>query len=142
IEGVVTWVANDFSRFEVNYRGQFDVVPSTEFDDGSKSQLRTGVTVEVEYVSKNNRTIAKEIEFEDDFDFDFDWDDYEFEYKGYVSDINPVAQSFQLKGKTIFTDSNTDYEDGLSFDALNGINLEVEGVLIGSDHVAREISKD
>ncbi|WP_232313387.1 DUF5666 domain-containing protein [Enterovibrio coralii] len=40
IEGVVTWVANDYSRFEVNYRGQFDILPSTEFDDGSKSQLR------------------------------------------------------------------------------------------------------
>ncbi|WP_251882168.1 DUF5666 domain-containing protein [Grimontia kaedaensis] len=50
-EGVITWVANDQSRFELNYRGIFDIDLSTKFDDGSKADLRLGAEVEVEYVN-------------------------------------------------------------------------------------------
>ncbi|WP_232313386.1 DUF5666 domain-containing protein [Enterovibrio coralii] len=100
------------------------------------------MNVEVEYVTKNQRTVAKEIEFEDDFDFDFDWDDYEFDFEGYISDIDSDAKSFKMKGKTIFTDANTEYEDGLSFDSLIGNKVEVEGMIIGNDHVARKISSE
>ncbi|MDD1780751.1 DUF5666 domain-containing protein [Enterovibrio sp. ZSDZ35] len=142
IEGVVTWVANDLSSFEVNYRGLFNVLPSTEFEDGNKSQLRPGVNVEVEYTGNSKRTIAKEVEFEDDFDFDFDWDDYEFDIEGYVGDVDYDTKSFQIKGKTIFTDVNTEYEDNLSLDALIGSTIEAEGIIIGDKHVARKISKE
>ncbi|NGN96321.1 hypothetical protein G5S52_01215 [Grimontia sp. S25] len=141
-EGVITWVANDQSRFELNYRGIFDIDPSTKFDDGSKADLRLGAEVEVEYINQAKRTIAKEIEFEDDFDFDFDWDKFEFERKGIIENTNDVEQSFEVRGQKIFTDANTEFDDGLDFDFLEGEYVEVEGVIINGDYVAREIERE
>ncbi|CZF81827.1 hypothetical protein GCE9029_02853 [Grimontia celer] len=141
-EGVITWVANDQSRFELNYRGIFDIDPSTKFDDGSKADLRLGAEVEVEYVNQAKRTIAKEIEFEDDFDFDVDWDKFEFERKGIIENTNDVEQSFEVRGQKIFTDANTEFDDGLDFDFLEGEYVEVEGVIINGDYVAREIERE
>ncbi|KKD58659.1 lipoprotein [Grimontia sp. AD028] len=142
VEGVVTWVANDKSRFELNYRGIFDIPPSTKFEDGTKNDLRPGVEIEVEYVNQAHRTIAKEIEFDDDFDFDVDWKDFEFEVEGYVTDIDAESEAFTINGKTVSTDANTEYEDDLTFDSLLGEKVEVEGIIVGNKYVAREIERE
>ncbi|WP_394209232.1 DUF5666 domain-containing protein [Enterovibrio calviensis] len=146
IEGVVTWVATDKSAFEVNYRGTFDIHPSTKYDDGDKSSLRIGAEVEVDYIKKGDKLIAKEIEFEDDVDFDFDWDAFEFETEGTASSVNTEDETFviKVKGKeqTIYIDAQTRFDDGLTIDTLDGELLEVEGVIISGDYVAREIERE
>ncbi|NMV27056.1 hypothetical protein HKB23_32280, partial [Vibrio parahaemolyticus] len=53
VEGIVTWVANDYSEFSLNYRGAFFIDNATRFEDGSKANLKQGQEVEVTSVVKN-----------------------------------------------------------------------------------------
>ncbi|MEZ8146288.1 DUF5666 domain-containing protein [Enterovibrio norvegicus] len=140
IEGIVTWVAKDKSEFELNYRGRIAVRSNTEFDDGNKNNLVAGALVEVEIGKQGNALYAKEIEFEDDFDFDIDWDQFEFEEEGRVTNIDSDTHSFTINGKAIVTDAYTEYENRIDFDSLNGECVDVEGIVIDSKHIAREIS--
>ncbi|WP_283131894.1 DUF5666 domain-containing protein [Enterovibrio norvegicus] len=140
IEGIVTWVAKDKSEFELNYRGRIAVRSNTEFDDGNKNNLVAGALVEVEIGKQGNALYAKEIEFEDDFDFDIDWDQFEFEEEGFVTDIDSGTHSFTINGKAIVTDAYTEYENRIDFESLNGECVDVEGIVIDSKHIAREIS--
>ncbi|WP_028022161.1 DUF5666 domain-containing protein [Enterovibrio calviensis] len=147
IEGIVTWVASDKSTFELNYRGTFETHPSTKYEDGNLSSLRIGAEVEVEYIKKGDKLIAKEIEFEDaDQDNDFDWDAFEFETEGMASNVSTDDDTFQIdvkgKAKTIHIDVLTQFDDGLTLDSLNGEMLEVEGVIISGEYVAREIERE
>ncbi|NMS18547.1 hypothetical protein HKB37_28895, partial [Vibrio parahaemolyticus] len=69
VEGIVTWVAKDYSEFSLNYRGAFFIDNATRFEDGSKANLKQGQEVEVTSVVKNGKRIATVIEFEQpDFD--------------------------------------------------------------------------
>ncbi|MGF1864140.1 DUF5666 domain-containing protein [Enterovibrio norvegicus] len=140
IEGIVTWVAKDKSEFELNYRGRIAVRSNTEFDDGNKNNLVAGALVEVEIGKQGNALYAKEIEFEDDFDFDIDWDQFEFEEEGRVTNIDSDTHSFTINGKAIVTDAYTEYENRIDFESLNGECVDVEGIVIDSKHIAREIS--
>lgn len=47
IEGIITWVANDQSSFDLSYKGRFVVNNSTRYEDGNKSNLTVGAEVEV-----------------------------------------------------------------------------------------------
>ncbi|OEF48654.1 hypothetical protein A1OW_14890 [Enterovibrio norvegicus] len=140
IEGIITWVAKDKSEFELNYHGRIAVRSTTEFDDGNKNNLVAGALVEVEIGKQSNAVYAKEIEFEDDFDFDIDWDQFEFEEEGRVTNIDSDAHSFTINGKAIVTDTYTEYENLIDFESLNGECVDVEGIVIDSKHIAREIS--
>lgn len=74
VEGIVTWVANDYSEFSLNYRGAFFIDNATRFEDGSKANLEQGQEVEVTSVMKNGKRTATVIEFErSEFDNDNQW---------------------------------------------------------------------
>ncbi|MEC6906410.1 DUF5666 domain-containing protein [Photobacterium piscicola] len=136
IEGVVTWVSNDKSQFELNARGRFMVTGSTYFEDGTKANLNIGVMVEVTAVNG----IAREIEFENDFDGDFGDAWHEFEKKGILANI--TATSFTVNGFKIEIDSQTIVDNNEKLVDLDGSRVEVEGVIIGSRYVAREIERE
>ena len=136
IEGVVTWVSNDKSQFELNARGHFMVTGSTYFEDGTKANLNMGVMVEVTAVNG----IAREIEFENDFDGDFGDAWHEFEKKGVLANI--TATSFTVNGFNIEIDSQTIIDDNQKLVDLDGSRVEVEGVIIGNRYVAREIERE
>ena len=136
IEGVVTWVSNDKSQFELNARGHFMVTGSTYFEDGTKANLNMGVMVEVTAVNG----IAREIEFENDFDGDFGDAWHEFEKKGVLANI--TATSFTVNGFNIEIDSQTIIDDNQKLVDLDGFRVEVEGVIINGKNVAREIERE
>ena len=136
IEGVVTWVSNDKSQFELNARGHFMVTGSTYFEDGTKANLNMGVMVEVTAVNG----IAREIEFENDFDGDFGDAWHEFEKKGILANI--TATSFTVNDFKIEIDSQTFVDKNETLVDLDGSRVEVEGVIIGNRYVAREIERD
>ncbi|MDW1813692.1 DUF5666 domain-containing protein, partial [Vibrio sp. Vb2362] len=74
VEGIVTWVAKDYSEFSLNYRGAFFIDNATRFEDGSKANLEQGQEVEVTSVMKNGKRTATVIEFErSEFDNDNQW---------------------------------------------------------------------
>lgn len=153
VEGIVTWVANDYSEFSLNYRGAFFIDNATRFEDGSKANLKQGQEVEVTSVMKNGKRIATVIEFEQpDFDDDNQWQGKEFECEGYVSNYDAEARTFDiercendadqlLNNTTVVIDAQTRFQ-GIEELNLNGARVEVDGVIINDQNIAREVELD
>ncbi|WP_434355538.1 DUF5666 domain-containing protein [Parasalinivibrio latis] len=146
IEGVITWVANDYSSFDVNYRVRFAVNAATDFDDdGTKTDLRPGRLVEVESSQSGDTRMATEVEFEDwDFDdMDDAWDTLEFERTGIIEEFESgntttVLLKSGMSNIVLTLDRMTEIEDG-PLHNLFGREVEVEGIKIGETFLAREI---
>ncbi|MFH4527981.1 DUF5666 domain-containing protein [Vibrio diabolicus] len=153
VEGIVTWVANDYSEFSLNYRGAFFIDNATRFEDGSKANLKQGQEVEVTSVMKNGKRIATVIEFEQpDFDDNNQWQGKEFECEGYVSNYDAEARTFDiercendadqlLNNTTVVIDAHTRFQ-GIEELNLNGARVEVDGVIINDQNIAREVELD
>ncbi|HHX8335148.1 DUF5666 domain-containing protein [Vibrio diabolicus] len=153
VEGIVTWVANDYSEFSLNYRGAFFIDNATRFEDGSKANLKQGQEVEVTSVMKNGKRIATVIEFEQpDFDDNNQWHGKEFECEGYVSNYDAEARTFDiercendadqlLNNTTVVIDAHTRFQ-GIEELNLNGARVEVDGVIINDQNIAREVELD
>lgn len=153
VEGIVTWVANDYSEFSLNYRGAFFIDNATRFEDGSKANLKQGQEVEVTSVMKNGKRIATVIEFEQpDFDDNNQWQGKEFECEGYVSNYDAEARTFDiercennadqlLNNTTVVIDVQTRFQ-GIEELNLNGARVEVDGVIINDQNIAREVELD
>ncbi|MGI2866197.1 DUF5666 domain-containing protein [Vibrio alginolyticus] len=153
VEGIVTWVAKDYSEFSLNYRGAFFIDNATRFEDGSKANLKQGQEVEVTSVMKNGKRIATVIEFEQpDFDDNNQWQGKEFECEGYVSNYDAEASTFEiercendadqlLNNTTVVIDAQTRFQ-GIEELNLNGARVEVEGVIINDQNIAREVELD
>ncbi|HHX8508155.1 TPA: DUF5666 domain-containing protein [Vibrio diabolicus] len=153
VEGIVTWVANDYSKFSLNYRGAFFIDNATRFEDGSKANLKQGQEVEVTSVMKNGKRIATVIEFEQpDFDDNNQWQGKEFECEGYVSNYDAEARTFDiercendadqlLNNTTVVIDAQTRFQ-GIEELNLNGARVEVDGVIINDQNIAREVELD
>ncbi|HHF0510595.1 TPA: DUF5666 domain-containing protein [Vibrio antiquarius] len=153
VEGIVTWVANDYSEFSLNYRGAFFIDNATRFEDGSKANLKQGQEVEVTSVMKNGKRIATVIEFEQpDFDDNNQWHGKEFECEGYVSNYDVEARTFDiercendadqlLNNTTVVIDAQTRFQ-GIEELNLNGARVEVDGVIINDQNIAREVELD
>ncbi|ABV85664.1 DUF5666 domain-containing protein [Shewanella pealeana] len=150
VEGIVTWVDAQKAAFELNYQGRFVVNDQTKFEDGPKSKLVQGALVEVTSVKQGTQQVATEVEFDDDNSTGDDNDNVgswkEFEVEGNVTASDATAKSFVIKGisssMTVIVDANTQYEDGIRFDTLNQQRIEVEGVVINGQNIAREIEAD
>ncbi|MGF1686425.1 DUF5666 domain-containing protein [Photobacterium japonica] len=143
VEGIITAVNHSESYFEVNYRGRFNFDHSTEVElandrDGSIADIKLGLQVEVESVLRNGQRFATDVEFDN-----YAGNQWQtFEQEGQAAE-GTEAGSFKLNGMTIFTDSKTRYEDGLTFDSLTQVGLiEVDGVVINGKKVAREIERE
>ncbi|MGI3067775.1 DUF5666 domain-containing protein [Vibrio alginolyticus] len=153
VEGIVTWVAKDYSEFSLNYRGAFFIDNATRFEDGSKANLKQGQEVEVTSVMKNGKRIATVIEIEQpDFDDNNQWQGKEFECEGYVSNYDAEASTFEiercendadqlLNNTTVVIDAQTRFQ-GIEELNLNGARVEVEGVIINDQNIAREVELD
>ncbi|WP_038877129.1 DUF5666 domain-containing protein [Vibrio jasicida] len=155
VEGIVTWVANDYSQFSLNYRGNFVVDNATRFEDGTKTDLKQGQEVEVTSVMKNGVRTATEVEIDGpDFDGDHDsnWQGKEFECEGVVTNYNVNTETFQvsrcendadqvMSNNTVVIDAQTRFE-GLEKHNLNGTKVEIEGVIINNQNVAREVEAE
>ena len=152
VEGIVTWVANDYSQFSLNYRGNFAVDNATRFKDGTKADLKQGQEVEVTSVMKNGVRTATNIEIDgSDYDdnHDSNWQGKEFECEGLVSDYDVITETFRvarcendagqiLANNTVVIDAQTRFED-LSKHNLNGTRVEVEGVIINKQNIVRAV---
>ncbi|CAE6923279.1 hypothetical protein ACOMICROBIO_GDFFDHBD_02111 [Vibrio sp. B1REV9] len=156
VEGIVTWVSKDKSAFELNSRGTFTVSPITQFEDGSKQNLKLGGEVEVVYSNKSGQLVALEVEFENTGDDNDDlWEQNEFECSGLVVNYSEhpvgVSASFDIEDLSpnenhgvdcrniTINKSNAVFEDNLSFNNLNNEKVEVEGITINGQKVALEV---
>lgn len=143
VEGIITWVANDQSEFELNHRGRFTVNQQTFFEHGSKRMLTIGRPVEVTLHRLNGQQRLRKVEFENDFgDFVEDWLGFEFECQGIASNFNgtsfTIGCGFPSSPTTIYLDAYTQF-DGVFPGHINGQYIDVEGVIINQKRIAREI---
>ena len=145
IEGIITWVANDKSSFDLSYKGRFVVNDNTRYEDGNKSNLTVGSEVEVTTKQANGENVATEIEFEHDDDSQ-DWNDSDIDFEGVVQSIDEQALNFVIKttsgSQTVYVNQNTRYEDGLSFNTLHGHRIEAEAYKVNSLYIANEIEAE
>ncbi|MGI9874324.1 DUF5666 domain-containing protein [Vibrio chagasii] len=145
IEGIITWVANDQSSFDLSYKGRFIVNNSTRYEDGNKSNLAVGAEVEVTTKKANGDNIATEIEFEHDDDAQ-DWNDNDIDLEGIVQSIDESASSFVIQTtsghQTVYVNHNTRYEDGLTFDTLTNQRVEAETYKVNNQYIASEIEAE
>ncbi|PME31972.1 hypothetical protein BCV39_05025 [Vibrio sp. 10N.286.55.E10] len=146
IEGIITWVANDKSTFDLSYKGRFVVNDNTRYEDGNKSNLTVGTEVEVTTKQANGENVATEVEFEHDDDSQ-DWNDNDVDFEGTVQDINLEDNNFEMTSlhgnKIIHVNKNTQFEDGLTFENLTiGDLIEVEAYKVNSQYIAIEIEAE
>ncbi|GIU40308.1 hypothetical protein TUM4438_01150 [Shewanella sairae] len=152
VEGIVTWVDAQQTAFELNYQGRFVVNAQTKFEDGFKTDLKQGALVEVTSVKQGAQQVATEVEFDDDNSTGDDNDNdnvgswKEFEVEGFATSVNATDKSFVIttagKAITIYVDAKTQFEDRLQFDTIDQQRIEVEGVVINGQNIAREIEAD
>ncbi|WP_373944156.1 DUF5666 domain-containing protein [Vibrio chagasii] len=145
IEGIITWVANDKSSFDLSYKGRFLVNNNTRYEDGNKSNLTVGTEVEVTTKKANGDNVATEIEFEHDDDAQ-DWNDNDIDLEGIVQSIDESALSFVIQttsgNQTVYVNQNTRYEDGLTFDTLTNQRVEAETYKVNNQYIASEIEAE
>ncbi|PME59721.1 hypothetical protein BCV33_06815 [Vibrio lentus] len=145
IEGIITWVANDKSSFDLSYKGRFLVNDNTRYEDGNQSSLTVGTEVEVTTKQANGENVATEIEFEYDDDSQ-DWNDNDVDFEGEVQSTDDDALSFVIQtqsgNQTVYVNQNTRYEDGLSFDTLHGQLIEAETYKVNNQYIASEIEAE
>jgi hypothetical protein len=144
VEGIITWVESDASSFQLNYRGQFAVTAKTRFEDGTKINLKAGERVEVTSQKQGDQQIALEVEFENDHDGD--WNDNDIDFEGTVSTIDEASNNFVINTKngqfTVFVNSSTQFEDGLTLGSLASVRVEVEAIMVNNEYIATEIELD
>ncbi len=147
VEGIVTWVDTQQTAFELNYQGRFVVNDQTKFEDGPKSKLVQGALVEVTSVKQGTQQVATEVEFDDDNSTGDDNDNdnvgnwQEFEQEGQASVFDTATQSFVINNVTVYIDAKTVLEDRISLDTIQAQLIEVEGVVINGQNIAREIER-
>ncbi|EDK30428.1 hypothetical protein VSWAT3_17713 [Vibrionales bacterium SWAT-3] len=145
IEGIITWVANDKSSFDLSYKGRFLVNNNTRYEDGNKSNLTVGTEVEVTAKKANGDNVATEIEFEHDDDAQ-DWNNNDIDLEGIVQSIDESALSFVIQttsgNQTVYVNHNTRYEDGLTFNTLTNQRVEAETYKVNNQYIASEIEAE
>lgn len=142
-EGIVTWVSDDGTEFEVGGYLRVKVDGSTVFDDGSPADLKPGAIVELDLVELNGQLVATKVDFES-------------QASGSSPSV-PTSTSFEFKveGEASFAgnqltinqipfivDANTEFVDGLSLSSINGMWVEIQGRSLNGEHRAKKIDQE
>jgi hypothetical protein len=123
ISGVISWVNESKTSFELNQRYSFNVTTATRFEQGSANELQPGRYVEVTLKQQNNQSVLTEVEFNNQ------------------SISTPGSQRvevtgtmtfdgthLQLNGFSFAVNSLTELEDGLTLQTLDSQYLQIEAV--------------
>lgn len=134
--GPITWVNAEQTRFELSRRMQFDVLSTTEFDDGTQQDLATGRPVEVEFKVVDGEPVLTEVEFDDQ-------DDIAFYERGFsvMGNVTVEGNNVWLNDYAFTITSFTEFDDNLSADTLESNLIEFEGVERGEQFLIFEIER-
>jgi hypothetical protein len=137
VEGVVADLDTQAQTFTLN--GLTVDYVSAEFDDDfSADQLENGMVVEVEGRIENGVLVAEEIEDEDDW---FD-DGEDLEISGAVQGAYDTdTRQFRLNGQVVQVGGDTEFDDMVESDLIEGLLVKVEGEMRNGVLVAEEIER-
>lgn len=123
ISGVISWVNESKTSFELNQRYSFNVTTATRFEQGSVNELQSGRFVEVTLNQQNNQSVLTEVEFKNQ--------SISTPGSQRVEATGTMAfdgNNLQLNGFSFAINSLTELEDGLTLQTLDGQYLQIEAV--------------
>ncbi|MGL4711118.1 MAG: DUF5666 domain-containing protein [Shewanella sp.] len=146
LEGTITWVNQDQSRFELNSRTLLDVTAQTRFEDGTKTDLVEGQRVDVDISADTNadtnRLLARKVDFETDHSSGGAPSlSHKFELAGTVTWVS--NSELRINNNSFVIDARTQLDDGLTLEALDQQWLQIEGVrLADGQWLIKEIERE
>lgn len=127
LEGTITWVNADQTRFELNGHTQITISTSTKWEDGNQTNLVEGQIVQVDLIQTEAGLQATEVEFEGTSSTHPIQPSNRFEVEGKASVTNSIITINHIE---FTTDTNTYFDDRLTLATTNGSTVELEGVEI------------
>ncbi|MFH6954174.1 DUF5666 domain-containing protein [Pseudoalteromonas sp. XMcav1-K] len=127
IEGEITAIQND--TITVNDTAIL-LTADTQFENGTREQLREGVTVEIDaFINGQGQLVATEIEFEQQDDI---------ELNGSITEIVSDFQ-FKVNDTLVYFDANTQFENGNQSKLALDVLVEVDAIETAIGLYAAEI---
>ena len=127
IEGEITAIQND--TITVNDTAIL-LTANTQFENGTREQLREGVTVEIDaIINSQGQLVATEIEFEQQDDI---------ELNGSITEIVSDFQ-FKVNDTLVYFDANTQFENGNQSKLALDVLVEVDAIETAIGLYAAEI---
>lgn len=123
ISGVISWVNESKTSFELNQRYSFHITTATRFEQGSVNELQPGRFVEVTLNQQNNQNVLTEVEFKNQSISTPGSQRVEV-----TGTMTFDGNNLQLKGFRFAVNSLTELEDGLTLQTLDGQYLQIEAV--------------
>jgi Domain of unknown function (DUF5666) len=137
ISGVISWVNDSRTSFELNQRYNFNISTATRFEQGSVQDLQPGRFVEVTLNQQNNQSVLTEVEFKNQNISNTGSQRVEV-----TGTMAFDGTNLQLNGFSFTVNSLTELEDGLTLPTLDGQYLQVEAVQRADGSIAvKEIER-
>ncbi|MCB1757788.1 MAG: hypothetical protein KDJ38_19875, partial [Gammaproteobacteria bacterium] len=138
LEGVITWVNDARSVFEISHLYTVEVNSATRFEDGSADNLAVGQWVEVSLNGERLLEVDFEIDSSAGVSIPVATGSRPFELEGAASYADGLLQ---INDFSFVVDSQTRLDDGLSLAELNGAQLDIEGLASGESYRIKEIER-
>lgn len=137
ISGVISWVNDSRTSFELNQRYNFNISTATRFEQGSVQDLQPGRFVEVTLNQQNNQSVLTEVEFKNQNISNTGSQRVEV-----TGTMAFDGTNLQLNGFSFTVNSLTELEDGLTLQTLDGQYLQIEAVQRADGSIAvKEIER-
>lgn len=137
ISGVISWVNDSRTSFELNQRYNFNISTATRFEQGSVQDLQPGRFVEVTLNQQNNQSVLTEVEFKNQNISNTGSQRVEV-----TGTMAFDGTNLQLNGFSFAVNSLTELEDGLTLPTLDGQYLQIEAVQRADGSIAvKEIER-
>lgn len=137
ISGVISWVNDSRTSFELNQRYNFNISTATRFEQGSVQDLQPGRFVEVTLNQQNNQSVLTEVEFKNQNISNTGSQRVEV-----TGTMAFDGTNLQLNGFSFAVNSLTELEDGLTLQTLDGQYLQIEAVQRADGSIAvKEIER-
>lgn len=137
ISGVISWVNDSRTSFELNQRYNFNISTATRFEQGSVQDLQPGRFVEVTLNQQNNQSVLTEVEFKNQNISNTGSQRVEV-----TGTMAFDGTNLQLNGFRFAVNSLTELEDGLTLQTLDGQYLQIEAVQRADGSIAvKEIER-
>ncbi|OFC69418.1 DUF5666 domain-containing protein [Alteromonas confluentis] len=138
--GVITWVNETYTAFELSNLYTFEILSSTRIEDGVAADLQVGGYAEATTVDG----VLTELDLEGTGTNSSTPEEgvsgstipANFSVSGVMDYSNNLLT---FNGYTFVIDSNTRFDDYLTLETLAGASLELEGVVRNGSYVVREV---
>ncbi|MBV7314705.1 DUF5666 domain-containing protein [Shewanella sp. NIFS-20-20] len=141
VEGIISWISPKMDHLVINQNQSVAILTNTQFDDGTKADLKVGANIEVEGTwdlgAANIK--ASKIEFDDNDSIpESEIENIEFEVPGKPV-LSAAKNTITMNGITFLATPYTEFDDVQS-NQLNGQTwVEMSGYEQNGQHIVLEV---